>query len=73
MRSAGPGTRSTPSSSTCGSLRPVLALEDEQGIEVFYTWQLGWLRLTANAQFVDSGIEAADSTTFVGVRAKVGL
>ncbi|HEX7037881.1 MAG TPA: carbohydrate porin [Pseudomonadales bacterium] len=54
-------------------LRPVLALDDEQGIEIFYTWRLGWVRLTANAQFVDSGIESADSTTFVGVRAQVSL
>jgi len=54
-------------------LQPILEIRDEQGIEVFYTWQVGrHLRLTADAQVIDSGIAVADRLVVVGLRARLG-
>lgn len=48
-------------------LDPILELQDEYGLELFYTWQVATrLRLTPNVQIIESGIRAADTTAIVG-------
>ncbi len=46
-----------------------LALEDEEGVEAFYTFQLAKpLRLTASVQVIDSAIAARRTGTIAGLR-----
>jgi porin len=50
-------------------LAPRLGLEDEEGIEVFYTLGLSKnFELTANAQFIDSAVAVRDPGLIVGAR-----
>lgn len=50
-------------------LAPRLALEDEEGVEIFYTAGLTeWLRLTADLQIVDSAISARSTGVTAGLR-----
>ncbi len=46
-----------------------LALEDEEGVELFYTFGLAkGLEVTANAQVIDSAVAARDTGVLVGLR-----
>ena len=51
-------------------LAPLVALEDEQGIEAFYTAEIAHsIRLTATGQVVDSLLRNGKTAAFLGVRA----
>ena len=53
-------------------LAPLVALEDEQGAEVFYTAEVAHgIRLTAMTQVVDSVLRNSQTAVFVGGRARV--
>lgn len=53
-------------------LAPLVALEDEQGVEVFYTAEVAHgIRLTAMTQVVDSVLRNGQTAVFVGGRARV--
>ena len=55
-------------------LRPVLPFEDEQGVEAFYTMQIGEpFRLTANAQVIDSAVERRGTGVILGLRLRTGF
>lgn len=50
-------------------LAPRVELEDEEGVEIFYTAGLtDWLRLTADLQIVDSAVSARSTGVIAGLR-----
>ena len=52
------------------ALAPRLAIEDEEGVEAYYTFQIAKpLRVTANVQYIDSGIAARRPGWVLGMRA----
>jgi porin len=52
-------------------LQPLLPVHQEQGVEVFYTAQIGpHVRLTAHSQLVDPVVRNAAKAAYVGLRAK---
>ena len=51
---------------------PVVALEDVQGVEVYYNAEITpWFHLTADLQIVDNENVAHDTATIFGLRAKL--
>lgn len=53
-------------------LRPVLRLEDEQGVEAFYNYAVTpWLKITGNLQVIDPALRENDRSVFLGLRAQV--
>ena len=55
-------------------LEPILLLDDEQGLEVFYTAEIiKHLRVTGNLQWVDSAIHDAEKVLVWGLRTRVGF
>lgn len=56
------------------AIRPFLDLGDEQGIEAFYTAQVGKvLRFTGNVQVVDPGDESKSTAVIFGLRARTSF
>ena len=56
------------------AVAPVGSLEDEQGVEAYYTFvPAPWLRLTANVQWVNSANGANPSVWLGGLRARVAF
>jgi porin len=56
------------------SISPVLDLKDEQGIEAFYTAQLGKVfRLTGNIQIIDPATARKSTAVLLGVRLRAGF
>lgn len=52
----------------------LLPIGSEQGVEAFYTVQIGrHLRLTADAQWIDPFVRGADDAVFLGLRAQLAL
>lgn len=52
-------------------LQPLLPVHQEQGVEVFYTAQIGpHVRLTAHSQLVDPVVRNVAKAAYVGLRAK---
>lgn len=52
-------------------LSQILPVRDEQGLEIYYTAQVGkHVRLTATGQLVDPVVRGAATSVFMGVRAK---
>jgi hypothetical protein len=48
-----------------------LPVDDEQGVELYYTAQVGpALRVTAHGQLIDPVVNAAQMAAYVGLRAK---
>ena len=55
-------------------LEPILLLDDEQGLEVFYTAEIiRHLRVTGNLQWVDSAVHDAERVLVWGLRTRVGF
>lgn len=53
-------------------LADVVALDSEQGVELFYTLGMArWLRVTGSAQWVDPAIRGSDEAVLLGVRTHV--
>jgi len=53
-------------------LRPVISLEDEQGIEAYYSYAVApWLKITANMQVIDPAFSDNDRAVFLGLRTQV--
>jgi porin len=52
-------------------LGQLLPVKDEQGVEIYYTAQLGrHIRLTANGQIIDPVVRDAGTAVYLGLRAK---
>lgn len=52
-------------------LSSLLPVHDEQGVEIYYTAQLGkQIRLTANGQVIDPVVRGAPTAVYLGLRAK---
>ena len=55
-------------------LAPLVALEDEQGVEAFYTAEVTHgIRLTATGQVVDSLLKNGKTAVFLGMRARASF
>jgi porin len=53
---------------------PVLALEEFQGVELYYNAAMTpWFHLTADLQFVDNAVETEDTAIILGLRGKIDL
>lgn len=56
------------------SVAPTFALDDESGLEAFYTAQIGRaLRLTADLQIIDPASAARPNAVVLGLRARAGF
>jgi porin len=56
------------------AVSPVFNLQDEQGVEAFYTAQLGkTFRLTGNVQIVDPAVAAKSTAVVLGLRLRAGF
>jgi porin len=53
-------------------LRPVIPLEDEQGIEAYYSYAVTpWLKITGNLQVIDPAFSDNNRSVFLGLRTQV--
>lgn len=60
------------SSSLVDGLRPIVSLEDEHGIEVFYNFAVTpWLRLTSDIQIIDPAFKENDRTVYFALRVQI--
>ncbi len=53
-------------------LRPVIHMEDEQGIEAYYSYAVApWLKITGDLQVIDPAFSDNDRSVFFGLRTQV--
>lgn len=66
--------RSSFSQALRDGLAPILRLDDEQGVEAFYTAEVvRRLRITGHVQLIDSAIRGVDRAVAIGLRTRVML
>jgi porin len=62
------------SSDLFDGLRPIISLENEQGIEAYYSYAVWpWLRITADLQVIDPAFSDNDRSVFLGLRAQINF
>jgi len=53
-------------------LRPIIRLEDEEGIEVYYSYAVApWLKITGDLQLIDPAFSDNSHSVFLGLRAQI--
>ncbi len=56
------------------SVKPIVELDSEEGIEIFYNYaHTPWMGITTNLMIIDSGFEEKSTATFLGLRVTIKL